>query len=141
MNEKLRQYFAEYDSYHTTRGNEACHFAGIPLIMLALFAMLRRLDLVGPLDAALLLIAVAFLFYVTLSFRLAFAMLVLAGVLYLVSLWLPFRAAVVLFVVGWILQFVGHGVFEKRAPAFSSNVMHLMVGPLWILNRALDLER
>lgn len=36
-----------------------------------------------------------------------------------------------MFAGGWILQFVGHGVFEKKSPAFLTNVAHLLIGPLW----------
>ena len=39
-----------------------------------------------------------------------------------------------LFIVGWIFQFIGHSVYEKRQPAFLTNAMHLLIGPLWILN-------
>ena len=48
----------------------------------------------------------------------------------------PDRVAIALFVVGWIFQFVGHYVYEKRAPAFYRNLAHLLVGPLWILAKA-----
>ena len=57
-------------------------------------------------------------------------LLALAGFV-LHALW-PWAAA--LFVVGWIFQFVGHSVYEKRSPAFLTNALHLLVGPLWILN-------
>jgi uncharacterized membrane protein YGL010W len=36
---------------------------------------------------------------------------------------------VALKVVSWILQFVGHGVFEKRKPALLSNIFTTMVAP------------
>jgi uncharacterized membrane protein YGL010W len=49
---------------------------------------------------------------------------------------IPIGTAVALFVVGWIFQFVGHYVYEKRAPAFYRNLAHLLVGPLWILAKA-----
>ena len=49
---------------------------------------------------------------------------------------IPVVWAVVLFVVGWIFQFIGHYVYEKRAPAFYRNLAHLLVGPLWILAKA-----
>jgi uncharacterized membrane protein YGL010W len=35
-----------------------------------------------------------------------------------------------LFILGWILQFIGHA-FEGKPPAFFSNPIHLLVGPLW----------
>jgi uncharacterized membrane protein YGL010W len=39
-----------------------------------------------------------------------------------------------LFIVGWIFQFIGHSVYEKKQPAFLRNFVHLLIGPLWILN-------
>jgi uncharacterized membrane protein YGL010W len=44
--------------------------------------------------------------------------------------------ALALFVFGWILQFIGHYIYEKRSPAFFQNLTHLLVGPLWILAKA-----
>src|SRR5215210_7061125 len=46
------------------------------------------------------------------------------------------RWALALFVVGWILQFVGHAI-EGNQPAFFRNPVYLLVGPLWLVRRAL----
>ncbi len=35
-----------------------------------------------------------------------------------------------LFVLGWIVQFVGHA-FEGKPPAFFSNPLYLIIGPVW----------
>lgn len=48
---------------------------------------------------------------------------------------LNWRWALGLFIVGWILQFVGHAI-EGNQPAFFSNPLYLLVGPLWLLRRA-----
>jgi uncharacterized membrane protein YGL010W len=45
------------------------------------------------------------------------------------------RWALLLFIVGWIFQFVGHAI-EGNQPAFFKNPVYLLVGPLWILRRA-----
>jgi uncharacterized membrane protein YGL010W len=37
------------------------------------------------------------------------------------------------FLGGWILQGVGHYVYEKNSPAFFRNFLHLAVGQLWIV--------
>jgi uncharacterized membrane protein YGL010W len=50
---------------------------------------------------------------------------------------LPWTVSLGVFVFGWILQFVGHSVYEKRSPAFLKNFVHLLVGPLWILAKAM----
>jgi uncharacterized membrane protein YGL010W len=46
------------------------------------------------------------------------------------------RLASVLFVVGWIFQFIGHWI-EGNQPAFFRNPVYLIIGPLWIVRRAL----
>ena len=52
---------------------------------------------------------------------------------YFLGAWMPLWLNVALFVAGWILQFVGHSVYEKQSPAFFRNFVHLLIGPLWIL--------
>jgi uncharacterized membrane protein YGL010W len=46
------------------------------------------------------------------------------------------RWALGLFVVGWVFQFVGHAI-EGNSPAFFRNPVYLLVGPLWLVRRAL----
>lgn len=40
-----------------------------------------------------------------------------------------------LFVVGWILQFADHAI-EGNQPAFFTNPVYLVVGPWWLVRRA-----
>ncbi|ODV58882.1 2-hydroxy-palmitic acid dioxygenase MPO1 [Ascoidea rubescens DSM 1968] len=43
------------------------------------------------------------------------------------------KLAILLFVLSWIIQFIGHGVFEKRAPALFSNLVQaLVLAPFFI---------
>jgi uncharacterized membrane protein YGL010W len=44
-----------------------------------------------------------------------------------------------LFVGGWALQYLGHYVFEKNAPAFYADPYYLLVGPVWVTAEWLDL--
>jgi len=130
----IRSLFADYAAYHQTKGNKWFHRFGIPLIMLTLIGMLARVVIAPHFDAAMVLIAVAEIVYVVLDGRLAAIMLVVSVAFYFAGAALPFTANAALFVLGWIFQFVGHSVYEKRQPAFLKNALHLLVGPLWILN-------
>jgi uncharacterized membrane protein YGL010W len=134
----IADYFADYAAYHRTAGNKWFHRFGIPMIVLTSIGMLARVTLLRTsdihLDAAMLLIVLAEVFYLMLEWRLALAMLVVTVGFYFAGMAMPFWLNVALFVLGWILQFVGHSVYEKRQPAFLTNVTHLLVGPLWILN-------
>jgi uncharacterized membrane protein YGL010W len=44
-----------------------------------------------------------------------------------------------MFTGGWVLQFVGHYVFEKNQPAFFANPLYLLVGALWVVLELLSL--
>jgi uncharacterized membrane protein YGL010W len=141
----LSALFADYASYHRTAGNKWCHRFGIPMIMLTLFGMLARVPVVTVsgvrIDAAMLLILAAQIYYFMLEWRLGLVMLVVSAAFYLVGAALPLWLNAALFVTGWILQFVGHSAYEKRQPAFFRNFVHLLIGPLWILNNAIPLVR
>ncbi len=39
---------------------------------------------------------------------------------------------------GWILNFIGHGVFEKGAPAFADDPLSFIAGPVWDFIRLKD---
>jgi uncharacterized membrane protein YGL010W len=125
----IRALFADYASHHQTKGNKWFHRFGIPLIMLTLIGMLARVPV-----AAIALIVVSEIVYAILDWRLAAIMLVISTLFFFIGAAIPFWINVALFVLGWIFQFIGHSVYEKRQPAFLKNALHLLVGPLWILN-------
>lgn len=52
-------------------------------------------------------------------------------------LFFSWRWALGLFISGWILQFVGHAV-EGNRPAFFKNPFYLIVGPWWLIRRAVS---
>lgn len=39
------------------------------------------------------------------------------------------------FTFGWVLNFIGHGVFEKNAPAFADDPLSFLAGPIWDLTQ------
>ena len=140
MSPVLEAHFTDYAAFHGTPGNKACHYIGIPLIAVSLFALLSAVPLLTiggftPTLAEVVLLA-ATAYYLKLDATLAALMLAVSAVLILIGHRIPIGVAVALFVVGWILQLIGHYVYEKRSPAFSRNLAHLLVGPLWILAKA-----
>eukprot|EP00331_Platyophrya_macrostoma_P004207 CAMPEP_0176419924 /NCGR_PEP_ID=MMETSP0127-20121128/8323_1 /TAXON_ID=938130 /ORGANISM="Platyophrya macrostoma, Strain WH" /LENGTH=130 /DNA_ID=CAMNT_0017800467 /DNA_START=224 /DNA_END=616 /DNA_ORIENTATION=+ len=44
-----------------------------------------------------------------------------------------FNIMVALHIVGWLAQFVGHGVFEGRAPALLDNLLQVFVAPDFVV--------
>ncbi len=143
----LDRLFADYGDHHRNRLNKLTHFVGIPTIALALFGLGSkielfrlpngmRFDLGVALAIALVAVYLAWHRGLALGIGLLFVPLYLAGSA-LPAAWLwPILA------VGVALQYLGHFVFEGRAPAFHRNLVHTLVGPLWVaasLFRALGL--
>jgi uncharacterized membrane protein YGL010W len=139
--QQIHEQFAEYASHHQTPGNKVCHRFGIPLIMLGLLGMLARVELPAGLDAAIVLIAAVEVYYLILEWRLALVMLLATTVFYFAGSAMPMWSLIAVFVLGWVLQFIGHGVYEKRSPAFFRNLVHLLIGPLWIANDLVPVVR
>jgi uncharacterized membrane protein YGL010W len=50
------------------------------------------------------------------------------------------KTLIALFVIGWVVQFIGHGFFEKRAPALLDNLLQAVVlAPFFVLFEGLFL--
>lgn len=132
----------DYGASHRARGNLLCHAAGITLIVFGVLSMLHAIRIAGPWTGSEALLAASFLFYLTLDVPLALAVLAAA-----VGLDLAARAAggwgwgVAAFLLGWVFQAVGHAVYEKTSPAFFRNLVHLLVGPAYLVNEALRIRK
>ncbi len=132
----LSRALVDFSSHHRARGNRVCHAFGLPAIAAAVLGALAHVPIPGtPLDAGILLLVATLLLDVFLNVRIAFGVFVLGGLLYVAARPLPPWALALLFAVGWVLQLVGHRVYEKRAPAFVTNAVHLFVGPRWLVNK------
>jgi uncharacterized membrane protein YGL010W len=140
MSPRLRAHFADYAAFHGTPGNKACHYVAVPLIVLTVFALLARVPLltVGGFTVTLaeVLIVLATAYYLTLDKALAVMMLAASILCAWMGRAIPPMVALAVFVAAWVLQFIGHYVYEHRSPAFFRNVAHLLVGPLWVLAKA-----
>lgn len=149
---KLQKHFQDYASYHQTRGNQLTHMIGVPLIVISILAWSARWvfvpavaggELPGSLlqlDFGLILIALVSLWYAILNWKaaLSFAPVLIAA--YWFGRALGSELVCSFFVVGWILQLVGHGVYEKKSPAFTKNLQHLLIGPLWVFVKVFRLR-
>lgn len=137
----LTDQLAQYAAYHRDRRNLATHFVGIPLIVVALAALLARpaLPVAGvPLSPALGVTLALVVYYLLLDLRYGLAMALLLGLGLAAGVWLAAQptarwlgGALGLFVVGWLFQLVGHAL-EGRKPAFLDDVIGLAIGPLFV---------
>jgi uncharacterized membrane protein YGL010W len=128
--------FDEYGAYHRDRRNLICHEIGIPLIAFGIVALLRLVVVPywgGTLAA--LAVGLTIVYYIVAFGRTRLAAVVIAAVgltaLYYLAAYVTWPWAIAAFIVGWIFQFVGHA-YEGKSPAFLTNLLHLLVGPLWV---------
>jgi len=130
----LETHFASYDGYHKTKGNKLTHYVGIPLIVFATFGLLAAIPLPAPDWFSLGLVAwlASSVFYVRLDKKRGAQFSFVTLIIYLASRWYRWKTHVVLFIIGWAFQYIGHYKYEKKSPAFYTNLSHLLIGPFWI---------
>jgi uncharacterized membrane protein YGL010W len=132
---------ADYGAHHATRGNLACHAAGITLIVFGVLSMAHSIRVAGPMTGSELIVLGAFGYYASLDIPLALALLVATGLLdALARAARDWRIGAAAFVVGWGFQALGHARYEKNSPAFFRNLLHLMTGPAYLVNELLRLR-
>lgn len=142
---RMRARLDEYSGFHRTLGNEVCHFVGIPLIIGGAGRLLGALPL-AELGGARLTVTEPVLLLISAFYLVEARALGLVTSVIMIALaelcrGLPFGLGLALFLLGWAIQFIGHARFEHRSPAFLRNLVHLLVGPAWLLERALRSER
>lgn len=147
---RLDRYFKDYASFHRTPGNQRTHFVGIPMIVLSTLGLFATLQF-GPsnllgspllrVDAGVLLWVIGVLWYAALDWKLALPFGILMLGFYFMGRALPLPTLWGLFIGGWIIQYIGHIRYEKQSPAFYKNLLHLMIGPLWIFSKVVGYKR
>jgi uncharacterized membrane protein YGL010W len=132
----------EYGSHHRARGNRVCHAFGITLIVFGSFSMLQLVRIAGPWTAAEALLVAAGVFYVSRDPALGLATTLAAALLDVAARAVgDWRVGAAAFVAGWVFQGIGHAVYEKSSPAFFRNLVHLLVGPAFLVNEATRIRR
>ncbi|KAG8923660.1 hypothetical protein FRC01_012507 [Tulasnella sp. 417] len=136
-----------YGAYHSHKVNVAIHMVFVPTILWTAFVMARTL----PIPEVFPKIHYTLNQYMTFDFNWPFVVAFLyntyymildpvAGLLYVPEMALSLltatsfayrqdgvKNAAILHAVSWIMQFIGHGVAEKRAPALLDNLLGALV--------------
>lgn len=141
----LAEHMSVYAAHHRHPINRAIHFLCVPAIVWSMMVALDLVALDGAVTLAVPLVGALLLWYLFLDLALGIAAVavftgLMVGAITLnqalagarASLWV----AGTVFVVGWTLQFLGHGVWEKRQPALLDNALQALVAPMFLISEA-----
>lgn len=139
---ELQRKIVEFARYHRSRGNRVCHYLGIPLISVAVLGALAEVGdcfTVGGFsvrcDLAIMSLIITLLYEMGLNRRIAIGIFIAGMAAYAIAQPLSPSVLASIFCLGWALQFTGHRIFEKNSPAFFDNLVHLFIGPRWLINK------
>ena len=131
----LEKSFAFYGAYHSNRINTLIHVLCVPLIFTTSIELLSRFTPSWVIHGILSFYMISFIIMEPMC---GFAY---APVLYLYYwiatniLWEYPNGSFIILVLSWAFQFLGHGVYEKRAPALLTNLpqsLHAAVFFVWL---------
>lgn len=141
----INDWLSEYGESHQNPTNKLVHWICVPTIFFSIVGLLYGIKLgvsVAPgleLNVAMLVLALAVLYYLRLSPTLSVGMLLFSALCLFVAyriesaglvLW---QVCLTLFVLAWIGQFWGHKV-EGKKPSFFQDLQFLMIGPAWLMS-------
>ena len=136
----------QYSSDHRNQTNQLIHLVCVPAIVWSVTALLWAVPVPGtwlkPGAVSAFAMFLAWAYYWRLSRKLAMGLFVCFLASVLINRWLAnsvgmqmlVTIAIGVFVVAWIGQFIGHKV-EGRRPSFFTDVLFLLIGPLWTLRK------
>ena len=139
MKRELIAHFEEYAAYHRHPMNRLTHKIAIPLIVFHVVAMLDwfpiwRLPLVGlKLTLGHFVYVGTIAYYWTLSPRLASIMAIAYAVCFPLGWMTPKLVVFLVAAFAWLIQLAGHIVWEKKQPAFLTNMVQAFIGPLFFV--------
>lgn len=132
-----------YQKYHTNSVNRLIHIFCIPMIVWTASVILVNVNVTKTLNLSKCLLIFYSLYYLMFSFNLGVVMTFLLYLVYKNSikykgLKVPFMMAFLLHLVAWVLQILGHSLFENNRSAFMDNlVQSFLMVPIFVLNEVL----
>ena len=147
---KIDALLSEYGESHQNTTNKVIHWICVPMIFFSIVGLIGSIPSVflqsifgeGKVYAnwAAVMLAIAMIYYVTLSIQLSIGMLLFGSLCLFVMNWIVianiaplWAVSLGIFVVAWIGQFYGHKV-EGKKPSFLKDIQFLMIGPAWLMH-------
>ena len=137
------RFFAAYSDDHRHPTNQWLHVLCVPAIVWSLLALVYCIPLgaglpTGSLAAVMAIASVAFWLWLSVPIGLGAAAMMALSWGSVAALHAAFGTTVLavigasVFVVAWVGQFIGHHI-EGRRPSFFTDLVYLMIGPVWVL--------
>ena len=143
----------EYAESHQNKLNKTIHFFCVPLIFFTIFGFLRVIPTPQSWEAIPLLNwgSIAMLptlgYYLRLSFKLFLIFIAWGAFVLIGNEWLFQQMAgnlvwfsLAVFALAWVGQLYGHHI-EGKKPSFLKDLQFLLIGPAWIMNFLIRLEK
>jgi uncharacterized membrane protein YGL010W len=131
----LERSFAFYGAYHDNFANKVIHIICVPLIFISSIDLLARMTPIAVPNCVFLFYAISFIIMEPVSGLMYFPILCMYYWIGTMVLSEYTYLSLVLFSTSWIAQFLGHGIFERRAPALLTNLpqsLHTAVFFVWL---------
>ena len=140
----FQHFFYDYGRYHNNIINIIIHVIFVPVITLTLFRLtdfLCKLQFNLDINLGMIIMVIATPIYLYVELYVGFLTAaqywitdhylksVTFNGLYGLTDWQVF---LVIHIVAWIIQFIGHGVFEKRKPALMDNIFLTLNAPIFV---------
>ncbi len=135
----IQQWLDEYAVSHQNSTNKLIHWICVPSIFFSLVCLLNEVELYQSLSLAHLVLIMAMLFYIRISWKIALGLLLF----YFICIWgsvqlqslstSVWKIALSIFTIAWIGQFIGHKI-EGKKPSFIDDIQFLLIGPAWLLS-------
>ncbi len=143
-NRKIDQLLSEYGESHQNKTNKFIHWVCVPAIMFSLLGMFYCIPF--PTDVSLfsnwasVFVALALIYYLTLSIPMFVGFLVVGGGFVFLNHYLSsvvgdnlLFLSIGIFIISWLGQFIGHKI-EGKKPSFFKDLQFLLIGPAWLLS-------
>lgn len=149
--------FQAYAAYHQNDTNELIHKICVPIILITILMALAWFPFTlaapgmaaawepscwwigGRLTYGHLAFLFLWLYYLSLDLKLG-AFMTLYWVSFPLATLLSWKLVLLTFFLAWVGQFIGHGMFEKKSPAFLTTPWQLIIGPIYVMAVTLGMD-
>ena len=144
----INDWLNAYGESHQNKINKIIHWFCVPIITFTLLGLLSLINydfsMSGGhynINLAGLLIVIAIIFYLRLSWSISIGMFLFTGIclFYINKLEATYSNQILLkyylisFIIAWIGQFIGHKI-EGKKPSFFEDLQFLLIGPAWLMS-------